>query len=52
MEKLTNLKRPIEKGYAQYYEVDYIEVISPIAKLETIHVILSMAVSLARSYFN
>lgn len=35
--------RLVEKGYAQHYGVNYTEVFAPVAKLDTIHIILSMA---------
>ena len=35
--------RLVAKGYAQHYGVDYTKVFAPVAKLDTIHIILSMA---------
>ena len=38
--------RLFAKGYAQTYEIDYQETFAPVAKMNTIRVILSLAINL------
>jgi len=44
--------RLVEKGYAQHYGVNYTEVFAPVAKLDTKHIILSMAAQYGGTFFS